>query len=180
MNSNLDLSTKIDTKRLRELYKRDPAARDIFDHLAGRVNNYREQKVDRLVHTLGDDGSHATRGDVTRVFKELERAGCGKYVVGRKGHPSRFRWDVAMVAVGHYAAGGTDAIEELDASAPSEEDVPANAESNGSAPDPQPHYTHTFQLRPALAVSFALPADLMTLEAARLADFIKTLPFEEG
>jgi hypothetical protein len=41
-------------------------------------------------------------------------------------------------------------------------------------------FVHTFQLRSNLTVSFRLPSDLRPTEAGRLADFIRTLPFDEA
>ena len=37
---------------------------------------------------------------------------------------------------------------------------------------------HSYRLRPDFIVQIELPADLNAREAERLADFIKTLPFE--
>jgi hypothetical protein len=164
---------------LRELYKADKTAQALFDTLAKRVNNSREQKVDQLERSLANDGVEASRRDITRVLKALEHAGCGEYIVGRKGHPSRFRWDVEMVAVGRYAAGISTDIGQVDPSLPSEdEDISAEVGPDGRSAASPREFTHGFQLRPQLPVSFRLPADLTTAEAARLADFIKTLPFD--
>jgi hypothetical protein len=82
-----------------------------------------------------------------------------------------------MVAVGRYAAGQPTVIEEVDPGTPTEEEAGDVADAPSS--DGAHELTHTFRLRPDLPVSFVLPIDLTTSEAARLADFIKTLPFDE-
>ena len=167
---------QLNIEGLRGLYSADKTARALFDNLARRVNNSREQNVDQLERSLAKDGVDASRRDLTHVLKELQQAGCGEYIVGRKGHPSRFRWDVEMVAVARYAAGiSTD----IDRGLPNGDGDTATEIGADGHPHASSHeFTHGFQLRPNLLVSFRLPADLTTSEAARLADFIKTLPFE--
>lgn len=81
-----------------------------------------------------------------------------------------------MVAVGRYAAGmSTDIHRGLPNG---DEDAQTEMGADGRSPASSHEFTHGFQLRPDLLVSFRLPADLTTPEAARLADFIKTLPFD--
>lgn len=169
-------TSRVDTNLLRRLYQADDAARAVFDHFAHRERNWKEQNVDRLLHNIAKEGSQASRSDVVRVLKSLEKAGCGKFIVGRGGHQSRFRWDVEMVAVGGYAAGEPTVIEEIDPGAPTEEEAERVSESLPSGGVQE--ITHTFRLRPSLPVTFGLPVDLTAAEAARLSDFIKTLPFD--
>lgn len=161
---------------LRELYSADKTARALFDNLAKRVYNSREQSVDQLERNLDKDGVEVSRRDITHLLRELARAGCGEYIVGRKGYPSRFRWNVETVVIGRYAAGiSTD----IGHSSPNGgDDTLAEKGADGYPPPSSHEFTHGFQLRPDLLVSFRLPADLTTPEAARLADFVKTLPFE--
>jgi len=170
-------ASQVDTKLLRELYRTDDVARAVLDHFSHRERNWKEIVVDRLLLNIGNEGSQASRSDVVRVLRGLEKTGCGKFIVGRGGHPSRFRWDVEMVAVGRHAAGQPTVIEEVDPATPTEEEaetVSESASSNGVR-----ELTHAFRLRPDLPVSFTLPVDLTAAEAARLADFIRTLPFDE-
>jgi hypothetical protein len=161
---------------VRELYSIDKTARALFDNLAKRVYNSREQSVDQLERCLEKDGVDVSRRDITHLLKELQRAGCGEYIVGRKGHPSRFRWYVETVDVGRRAAGIPSDIGH--GSLNGDEDTLAETRADGDSPASSDEFMHRFQLRPDLLVSLRLPADLTTPEAARLADFIKTLPFE--
>lgn len=167
---------KIDTVCLRQLYRSDDAAKALFDHLAKRTYNKKELPVERLALNVANEGSAASRRDITRVLKELEKAGCGKYILGRRGHQSRFQPDpkIEMVAVGRYASGQTAAIDDANPSVSSEAEAldTQDASMNGSG-----ELAHRFQLRPHLLVSIMLPADLTSAEAGRLADFIRTLPF---
>ena len=81
-------------------------------------------------------GGNVPRGDVIWVFRKLESFGCGSFKVGRKGHQSRFEWDVKMVGVGQAAAGETEQVEEV---SPEE----AGEENRGNS-----LFKHTFRLRP--------------------------------
>lgn len=161
----------VDTKLLRELYNSDPTAKRVFRDLAQRQRNYGEVKVDRMARRVG-----ASRRDVIRVFRRLQDARCGQFVVGRGGWPSRFVWDVEMIEVGRYAAGEESPINPVDPSAPPEDEDRVD----GAVEPLTGRLTHSFQLRPDLAVSLQLPADLTPAEAHRLADFVRTLPFEVG
>ena len=111
-------------------------------------------------------GGNVPQGDVIWVFRKLKNFGCGSFKVGRKGHQSRFEWDVKMVGVGQAAAGETEQVEEV-----SPEEAGEENRSNSL-------FKHTFRLRPDQSVTVELPADLTSQEAARMARFIETLPFQ--
>lgn len=170
------MEQQLNMEAIWELYSTDKTARTLFDNLAKRAYNSREQSVNQLERCLEKDGVEVSRRDITHLLKELQRAGCGEYVVGRKGHPSRFRWYVETVDVGRRAAGTPSDIRH--GSPNGVGDTLVETRVDGHSPANSDEFTHRFQLRPDLLVSFRLPADLTTPEATRLADFIKTLPFE--
>ncbi len=170
-------SNNVDEEGLRQLYRSDGAAKALFDHLARRERNRNELPVDRLALNIATEGSAASRSDVVRVLKALEQAGCGKYVAGRKGHQSRFQWHVDMVAVGRYASGQATVINEIHPATSGEEEVLDAQDAPADSANGSGELTHGFQLRPDLLVSIGLPTNLTPAEAARLADFIRTLPF---
>lgn len=108
------------------------------------------------------------RSEVIGAFRELEQAGCGTYVEGRHGWPSRFVWDVKSLHVS-AAAKGTQPLE------------PSPAEDAVTEADEAELIEHSFALRPELTISIELPADFSKTEAGRLAAFVQSLPFgEEG
>jgi hypothetical protein len=109
------------------------------------------------------------RRDVITVLQKLDQAGCGKFVIGRRGQKSRFQWRVPMMDVGRAAAArgdGADPEQAIDGSEP--------VRGGLSWLD------HEYRLRPDLIVKLSLPQDLTALEAARLSDFVKTLSFGPG
>ncbi len=158
---------KANLGKLRGLYSRNKPARALLDHFAKRKNAMRQTSVDRLLAVLGDDGAEMSRGDLIEVLRELEAVGCGTFRIGRRGWPSRFEWRLDLVSVGQAAAGERKEIENI-----TDEAVEEEAEEQV--------FPHVFQLRPGQQVRLELPRDLTSREAVRLADFIKTLPFDAG
>jgi hypothetical protein len=157
----------VDLGKLQELYSRNKVAAAVLDHFAGRKYAMRETSVDRVLTVMRNQGARISRGELIEVFRNLEAAGCGTFVLGRRGRPSRFRWQVDLVSVGRAAAGEGKQIEDISDDAVEEETG-------------EQTLTHLFQLRPDQQVSLELPRDLTPREASRLADFIRTLPFDAG
>jgi len=138
----------------------------LLDHFATRKYDSTFTKLDRAVQIVTDLGTPASQADLREVFKELGNAGYGQYVMGRRGHPSRFEWTASLRSVGMAASGDEVEIREVEPEAARDEAPPDTLE-------------HTFRLRPTFPVTLTLPADLSATEAARLADFIRTLPFAQ-
>jgi hypothetical protein len=105
-SSELDLAD-VDVNGLRKLYKSDSAARLVLDGFAGRQNRMNVTTVGSLHSPLKLAGNDIERKDIVRVFKELERLNCGKYISGKTtGGPnlqSKFLWKVHLVSVGKAA-----------------------------------------------------------------------------
>jgi len=123
---------------------------------------------------LSENESLFGRRDIIAVLKQLQELGVGQFITGRRGQPSRFEWFVAMISVGKAAKGDEEiAIEPLDDIEPLEE-----IELNDTEPM-EGSIRHRYKLRQDYEVIFDFPIDLSTKEAGRLADFIRTLPFDE-
>jgi hypothetical protein len=161
------MADKVDVSGLRDLYAKSPTASAFLDHAAGRRYNQSESKVDRVLHILGEAGHEVHRNDVVAMFRELEGLGCGQFVVGRRGWPSRFVWAGAITSVGRTATGEEAEVEAIG-------DDAADAEAPDEAGDT---LAHSFHLRPDLTVELRLPPDLTPDEARRLAEFVRALPF---
>jgi hypothetical protein len=159
----------LDDTRLRMLYAKSAFAKAILDHFADRQNNATETTIDTMIAVLERQGAQPSRPQIVEVFRDLGAAGAGEFIVGRKKHPSRFHWLEDSSSVGKRAR--------VTPSNSKEQVLPVQGhpERSSAARD---LIEHPFLLRPGLPLSFALPADLTQVEAARLADFIKALPFE--
>ncbi len=151
--------------QLRELYQSDAAARAFLDHCAQRRRNQDETTVDRALANLNQDGGTFARADLVRILKTLADIGCGDFVTGRRGWPSRFVWGTEMIVVGRVAAGEDQPIEQIE----------QETDEEGTTRD---FLTHAFYLRPDVSVEIELPTDLDRDEAERLARFITALPFD--
>lgn len=95
---------------LRQLYRQSPVARAFLEHAAKRERDQSETKVDRVLILLRADGHAFARREIVALFRRLQELGCGQFVEGRRGWPSRFVWGAGMTSVGRAAAGDSQAI----------------------------------------------------------------------
>jgi hypothetical protein len=152
-------------EQLATLARRYPVAAAFFSLVAEVPRLRRESPVDLVVERTG-----AERRDVVRFLRELEALKAGRLVVGRRKQKTRFVWSdrfdvVATVKKALILQGKTTAEPDVD--------VERTAADTTST-----LFRHRYRLRPSLEVELALPTDLTQREAERLADFLKTLPFE--
>lgn len=156
---------ELDIAKLKELYNSNTVAQRFLEHAASRKRNQSETNVDRALQILCNDGHEVNRQQLISAFKSLEDCGCGEFVAGRRGWPSRFVWSTGMISVGRAAAGEQEEVEQF-------------AEETA---DVEPDYnwlTHSFHLRPDVTLEIELPADLSPQEAQRIARFVEALPFD--
>ncbi len=154
-------------EKLKQLYSSDPVAQRFLDHAASRERNQSETNVDRALEILRNDGHDVTRQQIIAVFQSLEDCGCGQFVTGRRGWPSRFVWCTAMISVGRAVTGEQEEVEQL-------------AEETTEAAGEHEWITHSFHVRPDVTLELGLPADLTGQEAARIAQFVQALPFGDS
>ena len=147
--------------RLKSLRNSSPDAALILDLLAEEPADSDYTTVDEIENSAETQGEIGMRHHIISVFKELDAAGCGDYIVGRRTYPTRFEWQISPSALSD--SGVTSAYEE---------------ESYAETELSKSQLQHTFNLRPDFAVTFQLPVDISPSEAARLSDFINTIPFK--
>src|ERR1017187_4278062 len=95
---------------LRQLYLESPVAKAFFDHAARRERDQSETKVDRILILLRAEGHVFPRRDIITLFRKIQEQGCGQFVEGRRGWPSRFVWSAGLTSVGRAAAGESQPI----------------------------------------------------------------------
>jgi hypothetical protein len=98
---------------LRQLYNQNRVAKAFFDHAARRERDQSETKVDRILILLKANGNPFQRREIIELFRALQEQGCGQFVEGRRGWPSRFVWDAAMTSIAKSAAGAEHVIEPI-------------------------------------------------------------------
>src|SRR5271155_5564273 len=101
----------IDT--LRQLYNDSPVAKAFFDHAARRERDQSETKVDRILVRLRAEGHEFRRREIIDLFRKLQDQGCGQFVEGRRGWPSRFVWSTRLTSLGKVASGVSQAVEHI-------------------------------------------------------------------
>ena len=155
----------MDIDQLRNLYQNNAIARVFLDEMAGRARNQSETKIDRILVLLQTGNNEINRSQIVQLFRQLQEVGCGQFVTGRWGWPSRFVWNVGSLAASRVASGEEQEVEP----------VMEAGDQTGEVDELE----HTFNLRPDYQVSLTLPLDLTQSEAERLAGFVRTLPMEE-
>lgn len=155
-------------QQLREAYNSDPNVAAICDEMASRERNQSETKLTRMLARLSNNGSSVKKNDAIAAFRRLEECGCGQYIVGRHGWPSRFVWSVGSLAACHAAQGS---IESVDPLPETDEDVETEIELDA--------VTHYLRLREDFDVELQLPDDLTAREAQRLCSFISAVPLDD-
>jgi hypothetical protein len=133
----------------------------------------------RLLQSVVDEGGTATLEalmdqfsghdryrDVVPALKLLQEQGKGKFVVGRKKHPSRFICD-DRVLTRHQVKSESDGTDG---------DEDASRVRNARSVPPVGFLSHSFPLRRSLVVSLRLPTDITKAEAERLSQFILSIP----
>lgn len=158
---------------LKALYNENEVAQRFFDKAAERQRNPASTSVERAAIA-----TESTKSNITDLFKSLEEIGVGTFRLGRRGHKSRIIWDYEIISLGETARGVSEPIEIEDSTQiEDEEDIIFGNDKNENEED-RGVIPHQFQLRSDQAINFSLPKDLTNREAERLANFIKSLPFE--
>jgi hypothetical protein len=109
---------KPDLQKIRQLYEESAVARAFLDHVAGRKNDQSETKIERILNLLRREGHDFSKREIRGLFRNLEDLGCGTYIIGRRGYPSRFKWSVGITSLARAATGESQTID--DATAKSE------------------------------------------------------------
>jgi hypothetical protein len=152
--------------------------------LAQREPGRPEVSLERLEAEFGE----ASRYEIVASLKELEKAGSGQFVVGRKGQRSRFVWArdkapagprIAKRAAKASRRAPVQAAPGAAAAAPALSSEPSPKGTAGEALLPAASRTlrHSFHLRRGLLVSIELPEDVTATEVARFCSFLQAIPF---
>ncbi|OSJ13746.1 hypothetical protein BST63_18880 [Bradyrhizobium canariense] len=143
---------------------------DFFEWASSLKLSPRETTYEELQSIL-----KMNRTETLSYAADIEKAGIGERIVGRRKAKSRIRWLYTPQSIAAAARGLSDNLEPVSSSnfpvATASADVVSSAQDSGEA-------DHVFQLRRDRRVTFRLPKDLTSKEADRLAAFLKTLPME--
>lgn len=106
MNRKVDRSLN---NAIRSVYEEIEGGRIFLDWAAARTNDAAETSIDRMTQV-----ADISRFQAIELAKALCAAGCGEYIIGRKGWKTRVRWSFSLRSIGKAATGETVELEELD------------------------------------------------------------------
>jgi len=145
-----NIGQEIDERDLQKRYKTDPKFRTLMDFFADQPKDVGVISVDELAEKMGDAGIAVHRHEIIQMLRALEGGNRGWMWLGRRNSKTRFEFSASSKMMAEVAR------------------------RSSKAP-----IVHTFRLRPELEVSFELPIDLTHKEVNRIAEFLKTLPFDD-
>lgn len=155
-----------DLNEIKNLYRNDGLVKKFLDWLSKNYQrNMSETKVETIASAL-DIPKHLA----TQIAKKLADTGCCQYNKGRTGKHvvthSRISWGnpYPMQEVIKAAKGEVSQSESSMNESKEQEDIKV--------------IPHSFYLRPDFNVQLTLPQDITSLEAERLAKFIRTTSLE--
>lgn len=102
----IDGNSVTDLVGLRVAYNEDPDVRLILDHFANRQRNRNTTEIEALLDTLARAGTSSEKVALIRAFRRLDALGVGRFVTGRRGHPTRFEWREKSLTVRDLALHG--------------------------------------------------------------------------
>lgn len=161
----------MDVESLKAAYRNIEDLAAICDEMASRQNKQSETKMKSFLSLLNRKRDTPIKQlKLIAAFRELERLGCGQYIEGRHGYPSRFAWNVEHGSLAICATAQGQPV-------PHDQGLPA-AEEDGEEATSN-FLEHYFNLRVDYQLELTLPVDLTIAEADRLAAFIKSLPLDD-
>ena len=162
-----DKQSILNLEKARASYASDGAFMKICDHLATHTKSRSETEALSLASSVS-----VTYAEAVAVFRRFEELEFGRFLVGRHGHPTRFRWSRRSADVAKAIKGEVDELPKT-AEDPSEdaESASESGSTNGST------VVARYQLRPDFEITTVLPRDMTKDEAARFADYARTVYF---
>jgi hypothetical protein len=99
-------SSGLNVEGLRSAYQGDPAVRLLVDHFGSRQRNQTLSPVETLERALSAAATPLAHHIIIDALKRLDALGIGRFIPGRKGHPTRFQWKVKSLETRALATGG--------------------------------------------------------------------------
>lgn len=98
----------LDGKRLKEITSKNSTAEIVALMLSIRERNRSNVSIDHVKRTLIDQGEPIADEYYLQYWKDLEAAGMGRIIYGRRGKAKLFAFNYDMRAVGTSCINGTD------------------------------------------------------------------------
>lgn len=132
--------------------------------------------ITRTRSELARQGERIVESDYMQFWKDLQVAGVGSIIYGRKGKPDRFEWHYSLKSVAKACIDGSN-IEPIKSGAVKEETKVVKLALKEVQPEPvtkakEQSKTVYVPLRPDFDVEFTLPVNLSRDEAEMLSRFL--------
>lgn len=95
--------SEFETLSVKEIANSSEAAKAIFDELGSRQRYRKYTNLDQFKHLLMSKGVKVVDSDYWKTLKEMEKAGLGTIIIGRRGNPDRFIWNYNLKSVAQAA-----------------------------------------------------------------------------
>lgn len=96
--------------KLKQIAGHSETATVLMFNLAERKRFRNITDISHLKNALIRSGEKIIDEDYIAVFKELEAIGVGSLIIGRRGKPSRFKWNYSLKNIGEAAINGKDVV----------------------------------------------------------------------
>lgn len=165
----------IKKERIRKL-QQETCAPEVMRAAAAHLSDkIQETNVEELESLMSAQGLDIPRPTLITGLKRMADAGMGRFIAGRRGHPSRFCWNESPAKTLEMFDEAVDGRTLGQDEASSEGEVVSHGGDLSACPQ---HFTHRFLLRPDFEATIKLPLDFSEKEAARLGKFISMIPLE--
>ena len=119
MSDHIGIPLRV-SKSVQKMYAGNEVAQELFDTWANQ-NNRSETTVEKM---LSDTNQKHDRVEIVEFLKELSKAGCGRFIRGRRGASSRIVWNYNRTVLSKTAT-GIDLVEQTDKDV-DDDDIDAN------------------------------------------------------
>jgi hypothetical protein len=183
------ISSSLNISKLRKIAHESDESEAIFECLKNRDRTRKVTDLRQLQYKLLDDGAKLTKEGVMRVFQQLQDEGIGSLIIGRKGNPTRFKWNYSIKKIGKIGlsrkkvktqeyqndsnSSVTDIRQQIN------QVIPSHVRQATKDNKIKAYMITDIQLRNDVVAKLELPIDITKSEAKKIHDFILTLIYEE-
>ena len=177
------MESVLNGKQLKAIAHKSHTATVVATSLACRDRLRHESDITRTKNALIRDGEKIVEADYMQFWKDLQLAGAGSIVYGRKGKPDRFTWNYSLKKVAESMIEGRDVqASREEVSKPVEtkavltpgvivrkaelKSVPKEIKSDASGVVSEMRVI--IALRPGFTLDFKVPSDISTMEVEQI------------
>lgn len=169
-------SITLDGNKLKEIASRNETASITANSLATRERIRHHSDIIRTRAQLVRDGQRIVDSDYMQFWKELENAGVGSLIFGRKGKPNRFAWHFSLKSIAKSMLEGTNEKVAGRTSKKLQSVEPAQQSSKQENGNMEPLTQKvTFVLSATRVVELRVPDNFTKAEADKVYAALKTL-----